>query len=92
VHSGLTRWAHAILACLSTVLFGGIAHADPRADFLAGQSRACQKCDLAGASLKRRDLAGVDLSGANLRAANFHDAQLAGAKLAGADLGGANLN
>ena len=73
----------AVAACLAAVLTAGVARADPREDFLAGHSRACQKCDLAGASLKRRDLAGVDLSGANLRGANFHDAQLAGARLAG---------
>src|SRR2546423_4643915 len=84
------RFAIAVLLC--TAFATGVARADPRADFLAGQSRACQRCDLAGASFKRRDLAGVDLSGADLHGANFHDAQLAGAKLAGADLAGANLN
>jgi uncharacterized protein YjbI with pentapeptide repeats len=77
-----------VLAALSSTL----AHADQRADFLAGSTRECQRCDLAGVNFKRRDLSGVDLTGANLKDANFHDARLAGARLAGADLTGANLN
>ena len=77
---------------LATVFSIGGARADPRDDFLAHRSRACPKCDPAGVSFTRRDLAGADLAGADLRGANFHDAQLAGAKPAGADLTGANLN
>src|SRR5262245_58564193 len=72
----------AALALLCAALATGGARADPRDDFLAGHSRACPKCNLAGADFKRRDLAGVDLTGADLHGANFHDAQLAGAKLA----------
>ena len=59
--------------------------------FLAGRTRECPRCDLAGADFKRRELSGADLSGANLKDANLHDARLAGARLAGADLSGANL-
>ena len=66
--------------------------AGERDDFIAGKTRACAHCDLAGVNFKRRDLAGADLSGANLKGANFHDAKLAGARLGGAELTGANLN
>ena len=62
------------------------AHGDQRADFLAGRTRECPRCDLAGMNFKRRDLSGADLTGANLREANFHDARLTGARLAGANL------
>src|SRR5690242_3037355 len=55
------------------------AHGDQRADFLAGRTRECPRCDLAGMNFKRRDLSGADLTGANLREANFHDAKLTGA-------------
>src|SRR5437763_1734743 len=68
------------------------ARADQRADFLAGRTRDCRRCDLAGLNFKRRDLSGADLTGANLRDTNFHDAKLVGARLAGADLTAANLN
>jgi uncharacterized protein YjbI with pentapeptide repeats len=54
-----------ILACLSIALSNGIARADPRDDFIAGRTRDCRKCNLAGADFKRRDLAGVDLAGAD---------------------------
>src|SRR3977135_3720958 len=77
-----------VLAALSSTL----AHADQREDFLAGRTRECSRCDLAGMNFKRRDLSGADLTEANLRAANLHDARLVGARLAGADLTGANLN
>src|SRR6266568_2023029 len=66
--------------------------ADPAADLLAGRSKDCPKCDLAGANLKRLDLKEADLAGANLARANLHRANLAGANLAGANLTGANLN
>jgi uncharacterized protein YjbI with pentapeptide repeats len=77
--------ASAILSC-------ALAQANPRNEFLAGRSRDCPRCDLAGMNFKRRDLGGADLTGANLKQANLHDARLAGARLAGANLTGANLN
>ncbi len=64
----------------------------PEAEFLAGRSRSCRGCNLAGANLKRLDLDGVDLSGAMLAGANLHDASLERAILADADLSDANLN
>ncbi|MCW5696451.1 MAG: pentapeptide repeat-containing protein [Bauldia sp.] len=68
------------------------ATGDAVADFLTGASNACPGCDLTGADLKRRNLAGADLAGAVLTNANLHRANLADAILAGADLTGANLN
>jgi len=65
--------------------------AQDRAAFLAGTVKDCRGCDLRGASLDRRDLAGADLSGANLRGATFSRTILRGANLSGADLAGANL-
>ena len=44
--------------------------------FLAGTSKDCPSCNLAGAKLKRRNLAGADLSGANLAGASFHRSSL----------------
>ncbi|MCW5696500.1 MAG: pentapeptide repeat-containing protein [Bauldia sp.] len=66
--------------------------ADPVEAFLVGAMNDCPGCDLAGADLKRRNLAGADLSGANLTGATLHRAVLAGAILDGANLLGANLN
>ena len=68
------------------------ARAQDAAAFLAGQTRDCPGCNLAGAQLKRRNLAGANLAGANLAGAVFHRAVLRGANLSGADLTGANLN
>src|SRR5215475_716883 len=62
------------------------------AAFIAGQTKDCPGCNLAGVSLKRRNLAGANLAGANLAGASFHRAVLRGANLSGADLTGANLN
>src|SRR6267378_1110900 len=62
--------------------------ADPTA-FIAGQTKDCPGCNLAGVSLKRRNLAGANLAGANLAGASFHRAVLRGANLSGADLTGA---
>ena len=62
-----------------------------REAFLAGQTINCPGCDLAGASLDRRDLTGADLSGADLRGATFSRAILRNANLAGANLAGAPL-
>ena len=55
------------------------ARADQRDDFLAGRTRDCRRCDLAGLNFKRRDLSGADLTGANLRRANLHEIKLDGA-------------
>ena len=68
------------------------ASASPRDRFLAGMSIDCPGCDLAGADLRRRDLAEADLSGANLDGAVLHRANLRGADLSGASLVRANLN
>ena len=68
------------------------AQLSDRADFLAGRSRECRRCNLTGENFKRRDLSGADLTDANLEDANFHDAKLVGARLGGANLSGANLN
>jgi uncharacterized protein YjbI with pentapeptide repeats len=87
-----TMCAAIAVSLASAILSCALAQADPRAEFLAGRSRDCPRCDLAGMNFKRRDLAGADLTGANLKQANLHDARLAGARLAGADLTGANLN
>src|SRR3982074_1968829 len=76
-----------VLATLSSTL----AHADQREDFLAGRTRECSRCDLAGMNFKRRDLSGADLTEAKLRASNLHDDRLVGARLAGRDLSGADL-
>src|SRR5215472_2846006 len=82
----------ALLAALVVIAAVGAARADERADFLAGLTRNCPRCDLSGANFKRHDLAGADLTGAILDGANFHDANLSGAHLAGAHLTAANLN
>src|SRR5262245_14725884 len=90
-----SRWRRAAVLIASILTMASTvapARADQREDFIAGRTRECPRCDLAGASFKRRDLSGVDLTGANLREANLHDARLVGARLAGADLSGANLN
>ena len=65
------------------------ARADQRADSVAGRSKACSRCDLAGLNLRRRDLTGADLLDANLKDANLHDAKLTGARLTGTDFSGA---
>src|SRR5262249_19867800 len=62
------------------------------ADFLAGKTKDCPGCNLAGAVLKRRNLAGANLAGANLEGASFHRSVLRGANFAGANLTDANLN
>ena len=68
------------------------ADASPRDRFLAGVSADCPGCDLAGADLRRRDLADADLSGANLDGAVLHRANLRNANLSSASLVRANLN
>ena len=72
-----------VFVCIAVVVAITPAPAPVRAgerdDFVAGRTRACAHCDLAGANFKRRDLAGADLSGANLKGANLHDAKLTGA-------------
>ena len=67
------------------------AKAQDAAAFLAGTAKDCPGCNLAGASLKRRNFTGANLAGANLAGASFHRSVLRGADLSGADLTGANL-
>lgn len=56
-------------------------------------SKACQQCDLAGASfVKGTDLKGVDLAGAKLIEASFYRTLLANANFSDADLTKANLS
>ncbi len=69
-----------------------IAADDREGLFLAGRTIDCPGCDLAGADLKRRVLAGANLAGANLAGATLHRANLERAVLDGANLAGANLN
>ncbi|MCW5697682.1 MAG: pentapeptide repeat-containing protein [Bauldia sp.] len=69
-----------------------VATGDAVADFLSGAASDCPGCDLTGAALKERNLAGADLAGAILVRANLHRANLSGADLSGADLTQANLN
>ena len=57
----------------------------------AGETVACEGCDLARARLSLAKLAGAALAGANLRGADLSGADLSGADLAKADLAGANL-
>ena len=68
------------------------ASAQDVAAFLAGKTKDCPGCQLAGAQRKRRNLTGANLAGANLAGASFHRAVLRGADLSGADLTDANLN
>src|SRR5262249_31960165 len=85
----------AFALCASGAVHPASAQLAQRADaaaFLAGQTKDCPGCNLAGVSLKRRNLAGANLAGANLAGASFHRAVLRGANLSGADLTGANLN
>ena len=68
-----------------------------REAFLAGTTKDCPGCDLAGVRIKGRDLsggnlAGADLSGATLRHAKLERAVFNDAKLTDADFSGARLN
>ena len=63
-----------------------------REAFLAGTTKDCPGCDLAGVRMKGRDLSGANLAGADLTRAVLHRANLSKANLAGAKLSGANLN
>src|SRR5882724_1767007 len=83
--------AFGALVAVMTGWTGG-AMAQNAEAFLAGTSKDCAGCNLAGAKLKRRNLAGADLSGANLVGATFHRSNLRGANFSGADLTDANLN
>src|SRR6516165_8334304 len=82
----------AFASCVSAAFHGAAAQQPDPAAFLAGQTKDCPGCNLAGVSLKRRNLAGANLAGANLAGASFHRAVLRGANLSGADLTEANLN
>ena len=83
--------AFGALVAVMSVGTGGVRAQTVEA-FLAGTSKDCPGCNLAGAKLKRRNLAGADLSGANLAGASFHRSNLRGANFSGADLTDANLN
>src|SRR5258708_6540920 len=94
----LSMHAASLIAPMAAALCAGAAFHDAAAQqpdaaaFVAGQTKDCPGCNLAGVSLKRRNLAGANLAGANLAGASFHRAVLRGANLSGADLTGANLN
>jgi uncharacterized protein YjbI with pentapeptide repeats len=89
----MRRFAAIAVFCLTVA--GSPVHGARAQDaeaFLAGKTKDCPGCNLAGAQLKRRNLGGANLSGANLAGASFHRAVLRGANLSGADLTEANLN
>jgi uncharacterized protein YjbI with pentapeptide repeats len=65
-----------LAVCLGLAYLAAPACAGQREDFLAGRTRDCPRCELAGVNLKRRDLAGADLTGADLKQATLHDAKL----------------
>src|SRR2546421_13102739 len=71
---------------------GTVAQAQDAAAFLAGTAKDCPGCNLAGASLKRRNLAGANLAGANLAGPSFHRSLLRGANFSGAAPTRANPN
>ena len=82
------------VAVLSASLAASLSkvQADQRYDSIAGTTKVCSRCHLAGVNLKRRNLTGADLSAADLKGPNLHDARLAGKILARTDFCGANLN
>src|SRR5947207_9332336 len=61
-----------ISLAIATTGMNRFAAAQDAAGFLAGNTNDCPGCNLAGAQLKRRNLAGANLSGANLSGASFH--------------------
>ena len=73
----------ALALCVSAEFHRASAQAPDPASFLAGQTKDCPGCNLAGVSLKRRNLAGANLAGAKLAGASFHRAVLRGANLSG---------
>src|ERR1700747_75581 len=83
----LDRRVGVLPAVLALALFvdtpSAIAQTPGTAAFLAGKTKDCPGCNLAGASMKRRNLAGANLAGANLNGASFHRAVLRGANLSG---------
>ena len=76
--AGVVKAAAVMLAFAGGAGWHGAAaqSADAAALFLAGKTKDCPRCDLAGASLKRRNLAGANLAGANLVGASFHRAEI----------------
>src|SRR6516162_2489817 len=88
----LTAIAAAAVCASAAFHLASAQQPDNPAAFLAGQTKDCPGCNLAGVSVKRRNLAGANLAGANLAGASFHRAVLRGSNLSGADLTGANLN
>src|SRR5215813_12620455 len=85
------RIATGIVVAIALALHVAVARADQRDDFLAGRTRDCPRCDLAGQSFKRRDLSGANLNKANLTRADLRDAKVSDAMLYGAILDGASL-
>ena len=63
---------------------------DPDA-FLAGTTKSCIECNLAGASLSEHDFQRVKLDRANLEKADLAGSSLFRATLTGANLKGANF-
>src|ERR1700722_375495 len=94
MHKLIMRMVQAgVLLCAAAAL----AATDERAAFLAGTSKSCPGCDLAGLDLsgrvfKRAKLEGAKLARATLTGTDFFRAGLAHADLAAAKLAGANLN
>src|SRR5262249_865304 len=86
-----SRRAMMLCAALGVVIATPARAADP-ADILAGRSKDCPHCNLAGANLKRFPLTWAALAGATPAGGNRHRADLAGANLSGANLTHANLN
>lgn len=56
------------------------------------KTKSCTRCDLAGAPLDHKNLAGVDLSGADLSFAYVRESDLSRARLTDANLAWANLS
>src|SRR5262249_10582724 len=68
---------------LAAIGFPAMAQTPDPAPFLAGQTKACQGCDLTRAQMPGADLSRADLAEASLKLGNFADANFAGADLHG---------
>src|SRR5206468_9639206 len=79
------------LVLSALVCLAGAVRADDRTSFLAGETKNCAACDLAGLDLRGRDLKRAKLEGANLKGATLADASLFRAALARANLSTAKL-
>src|SRR5260370_13705884 len=71
----------ALALCASATAHQAAAQSADPAAFIAGQTKDCPGCNLAGVSLTRRNLAGANLPGAILAVAGFHRAWLVYANL-----------